>query len=509
MEDLETSASGPARPRRGRMAASLGGAALLAVAMIAGWWRVEIGRALEPAPASFDPKQAAPFSAWMREALPAYVIAVSRRDPERIGAAAVALEAAGAFNPTLLRRGAGFTAAVAQLLEYAGNDLLLQRTDRLQSLLDDVQRELEWLEEDLRRMRAPYCIDYDVVLFREGTSWAPRLIVRTSEILATSRFRAGTEELLVRRVARVDGLSLLDLTHGTTRNGIAQVHVAELREVVINRLLPALAARGELRDLLAPGGGGVDFVAETFRATTLALLPEQVRPAAVRVGELAHARRRALEAVDALVAENGVRLVPPAGFFLSAAAWTELRDTVVEMGAPELVQRLRRFSPDTDLTADAREEITRVSEHFVELLARNVERHEAWHLLVPAPRRAAVLPVDPNADHEVVAYLGMLADAEDEALTLVDDLIVRLASELEDPGVPPTPTALALRLLRTDDTGAPPLAGLEAASPAARVARQRRHLEARRQWARARLHEWFGESRSIRWVDTVSGLGPP
>jgi hypothetical protein len=357
------------------------------------------------------------------------------------------------------------------------------------------------LEDTLRAMLAPYSVDHDCLLVKVAGRWQLRFVVTTHEVLGVTRFASEEDvELTILRNRRVDTLNIVDLLHGKARGGRAIVLEEGVTRQVNSRYLPVLQQGGELRNLFDHDevSAGV-----RLRAQLVDLLPEELRPYADEIGTLAGERRAALEELGEAYKRRRLVLIEPMELFFDEAWLSSVLRVARWRAGPELQQRLRRFSVHTDLEAPARARLERAREALLDALVLGVERHEAWHLLVPNPRTEA--EGTPAVHREIVAYLGSLADAGHEFPLVEDHLHLLFKSADTREGA--SPTDIAVRVVTVglmkralEDKSLPRLEpGALAGGSWKAMAKQRQ------QYARDFLRDQYGEERSLRVLSRRRG----
>lgn len=453
----------------------------------------EIARALEPAPRVYDPADAAHFAGFMRETLPNYVVAVGKQDAQ-LGPAREAFIAGAAFHDGLARRARGLADAVDEFLSWSSTALAL-KGERASEELTQIGDEVARLDRMLRAIGAPFSVDHDIGAIKDGARWKLRFLVRGSEILSISRFTTTTEQLLgenvhVARIERVDNLNVLDLVHGLTRDGVAFVLEGNARKDVVGRYLPALGGDRVVRDLFEKiPEPSVDD--EIIAAHLVRLLPEDIRPFHEEIASLASARRDVLEEAKGLLAARRITIIPPEDFFFHDRTCRDYTGWIGQRGSPEFHERLRSFcASETQVSPATRERIARATEALVGHFVQGVERHEAWHVIATAPPPLNDAP--PQAAREMVAYLGALADADDEACLLWDQLRQAMRFSTTSERLTATTVAMRALALRLGDKS-----GVDPTSRDCTPAKVR---------ARALLVELFDEQRAMRHVAREDGV---
>jgi hypothetical protein len=453
--------------------------AIVAALSVGFLFKNDIKRRFRPAAAPYAAADhEAGTRAWMTTLFPKYVVAVSRGDPQPRQEAGRALVEGSRFHESLAWHSEMLVDALEDYIAWS-KDTLIQDIDDARDTLEDSQRAIDELEAMLRDSGVPFSVDARITAHREGTKWKLNFLARTSEVLATTRFKAGDEVVEVLRVRRLDGLALRDLVHGKAKNGRAMVLEEGPRLAVVGRLMPGLGELPEVRDLGSDEQSPLN--GSQMAAALEALLPEDVRPHAAAIGELARRRRDTLEALDGLLRRRKARLIEPPEFFVTEA----FHDGMARrFGTTGFVEDLKRFSVLTGLDPDLKAATERAADALVEHYTAGVERHEAWHLLLPDP--PPVEGLHPGASVELAAYVGELADAGDE-LPLVWDAVLRLAAQAK---ANPRPTATNLAVIHLVEQVKPPY-GPPLAEQLAHV--QRRATELKK--------TWFHEERSLARLD--------
>jgi hypothetical protein len=466
----------------------------LALALCAFIYADELARALEPAPHAYDPRDGAQFAGWMKETLPQYVIAVGKRDDAALAPAREAFIAGSAFHDGLHRRARGLAAAVDGFIAWSSTALALKSeraSDELTAIGDEVMR----LDRMLRTIGAPFSVDHDIGAVKDGARWKLRFLVRGSEILSISRFTTSTAErqgvdVHVARIKRVDNLNVLDLVHGLTRDGVAFVLEGNARKEVIGRYLPALGGDRVLRDTFgeAPLRSVDDDV---IAARLVTLLPEDIRPFREELASLASARRAVLEEAKVHLLARKITILAPEDFFLHDKTCRDYERFIGKRASPDFHARLRSFcASETDVSSSTRDRIARATEALVAHFVRGVERHEARHVVAVSP--APLNDAPPQAAKEMVAYLGALADADDEACLLWDQLRVAMRASAQTERFTATTVAMRALASRLEDTIGVDDRALDCSPAKAR--------------ARMLLDELFQEGRSLRHVTRADGV---
>lgn len=394
--------------------------ALAAVAVFGLVFATDIKRIFRPSPAPYVAAfHEAGYRTWMTETFPKYVVAVGGGDAQRRQEAGNALVAAAAFHEAFAWHTQMFVDAIEGYIAWS-KDTLIQDRDRASEALGESQQAIEDLEEMLRESGAPFSVDTQITAHKESTKWKLDFLARTSEVISISRWRAGDREVEVMRVRRIDGLALKDLVHGKAKNGRAIVLEEGPRLAVVGRLMPGLGEEPELRDLGKPDISPLN--GPDMAAALSATLPEDVKPHVAAIGDLARRRRNALELVDLGLHKRRQRLIAPSAFFVHASYFDRLPRW---SGIGALTDELKVFRADTDLDPALKTATERTVEALVAHYTTRVERHEAWHLLVPKPPPVPGLPGGATA--ELVAYVGELADAGPE-LPIVWDALLHLVA---------------------------------------------------------------------------------
>lgn len=462
--------------------------ALLAAVVLGVVFKGDIKRLMAPAPAPYAAAEhEAGYRAWMTDAFPKYVVAVGRGDDQPRQEAGKQLVEAAAFHEAFAWRSQAFTDALEDYIAWS-RDTLIQDRRYASDALGESQRALDDLEQMLRDSGAPFSVDARIAAYKEGTKWKLNFLARTSEVLTTHRYRAAgpknapqgdeAQEVEVMRVRRLDGLALRDLVHGKAKNGRALVLEEGPRLAVVGRLMAGLGDAPEVRDLgdldVSPLNGA------DMAAALQALLPEDVRPHAAAIGDLAKRRRRALEAIDEALRKRRARLIEPTAFFVSEQFFSGMQR---RFGDGPLVQGLKPFSVHTGIDPVLKAATERAYEALVEHYTAGVERHEAWHLVLPDP--PPVEGLHPGASPELAAYVGELADAGDE-LPIVWDAVLRLATMASKSD---RPTATNIAVIHLAVQLSPP----ERLSFAAQLA----HVKGK---AAELRKTWFAEERTLALV---------
>jgi hypothetical protein len=451
-------------------------AAVLVLGVLGVTFKRDLKRLTEPAAADYvAAEHEAGYRTWMSDAFPNYVVAVGRGDEERRTKAGLALIEASRFHDAFAWHNEMLVDALEDYIAWS-EDTLIQDVADAREALSETSQALDALEDMLRDTGAPFSVDARIAAYKEGPKWRLNFIARTSEVLSTSRFKAGDDEVEVLRVRRLDGLALRDLAHGKAKNGRAFVLEDGPRRQVNSRLLTGLGDLPELRDL---GQETQSVLNGSEIAVALeALLPEEIRPQAHEIGELARRRRSTLEAIDRQLRRRKAKLVEPTAFFVDERFYKGMQR---RFGAKDpTVEQLQNISvlseEDPKVIAATRRAAAALVEHYTV----GVEHHEAWHLLLPDPP-----PVDglhPGATGELAAYVGEVADAGPE-LPIVWDAILRL-HRLGKENPRPTATHLAIAFLveHVKPPYGPPLT-----ERLAYVQRRARELK----------KQWFNEARVL------------
>lgn len=381
------------------------------------WERIV--HAFPPAVTAYDQEsQDAALRAFMTDTFPKYIIAVSKRDQRLREEAAAKMSESVTTLPRIAWHAKDIDLALDAFEQWSESSSFHDGADAAEAL-DDVNDAFFALELTLREMKAPYAVDAEIRARKDKKgNWRLRAIGRTSEVWRRTTFRAGGEEVVVSRQRRIDGLAVADLVHGKAKGGIALVLIDNALPQIANRYLPALVD-GELRGVYNKDAGELpnDFV----RSSLTTLLPPDVQDKATEIGAFAVERRALLEEIAQLSSSEPPRWLRTSGFWLEDWLYQLLKRRVLRHDRPELVARLAHYRAGTDFDPPLVRAVKRANDALLDAFLVGVERHEAWHLLLPHP----ITTENDIERPELLAYLGAIASAGDEFVVTFDKTLVK------------------------------------------------------------------------------------